>query len=84
MSRCRHCQKRPVWRYHNNDMSACKRGYHEVWAKTRRRIRELHTAIACLERGHIPEPLKTYGKSPEGIARALLKELEKESWKTGA
>jgi hypothetical protein len=84
MSRCRHCRTRPVWRYHNNDIAACKRCYHEVWGQTRRRIRELHTAIGSLERGKIPEPLKTYGKMAVGIAKVLLKELEPEAWRSGA
>lgn len=82
--RCRHCQKRPLWRYHNNDLGACKRCYHEVWQQTRERIRELHKALGFLERGNIPEPLKAYGESQERIAESLLRELEAERWQTGA
>lgn len=81
---CCHCHTRPVWRHSKNDIGACKRCYHEVWARTRRRICELHAAMAALERGYIPEPLKTYGKTPEGVAQALLEELEHDAWQTGA
>ncbi len=53
-SPCRICKKRPIWRYHNNDLHACKRCYHRVWYDTRQRLRAYRTAIAALERGEIP------------------------------
>ena len=34
--RCRQCKQRSVWRYKNNDISACKRCYHQVWNTTDR------------------------------------------------
>ena len=82
--RCRQCKQRSVWRYKNNDISACKRCYHQVWNTTRRRLRDYHAALGLLERGGIPETLRTYGSTVEDIARALLAELEGTAWHTGA
>jgi len=82
--RCRRCQKRPVWRYRNNDIHACKRCYHVVWNDTRRRLRDDHAALGALERGRIPASLAGYGTDAHEIASALVKEIRDTSWRTGA
>jgi hypothetical protein len=82
--RCRHCQKRPVWRYRNNDIHACKRSYHVVWSDTHRRLRNYHAAPGALERGRIPAALAGYGADAHEVARALVKELRDTAWRTGA
>ena len=83
-SRCTRCTKRPVWRYHNNDLHACKRCYHQVWHATRQRLRAYRAALATLERGEIPALLASYGGLPQEIATALASDLRMTSWSTGA
>jgi hypothetical protein len=81
---CRRCQKRPLWRYRNNDIHACKRCYHEVWNDTRRRVREYHAALGMLERGRVPETLSAYGSDVQVVAMALAETLRNTVWQTGA
>ena len=83
-SRCALCKKRPIWRYHNNDLHACKRCYHQVWNDTRQRLRAYRAAMAALERGEIPALLASYGGLPQEIAAALASNLRMMSWSTGA
>jgi hypothetical protein len=82
-SRCRLCKKRPIWRYRNNDLHACKRCYHRVWNDTRQCIRAYRAAIAALERGEIPALLSSYGGMPQEIAAELAHDLHMMSWSTG-
>lgn len=81
---CRHCKKRPRWRYRNNDVYACKRCYHDIWNDTRRRLRDYHAALGMLERGRIPGALSSYGSDIETVAITLAEELENTEWQTGA
>ena len=83
-ARCALCKKRPIWRYHNNDLHACKRCYHRVWQDTRQRLRAYRAAITALERGAIPALLATYGSLPQEVAAALAQDLRLMSWSTGA
>ena len=83
-SQCRLCTKRPVWRYRNNDLHACKRCYHRVWHDTRQRLRAYRTAIAALERGEIPALLSSYDGTPQEIAAELAHDLRLTVWSTGA
>jgi hypothetical protein len=82
--RCRQCKKRPIWRYKNNDIAACKRCYHQVWHATRQRLQAYRAALGLLERGHLPASLATYGQTVEEMARAVLAELQGTLWRTGA
>ena len=82
--RCRHCQQRPVWRYKNNDLGACKRCYHQVWHATRARLRAYHTALDRLECGELPAALVACGQTVEAMARAIVDEVQGTVWRTGA
>jgi len=83
-AQCALCKKRPIWRYHNNDLHACKRCYHQVWNDTRQRLRAYRAAIAALERGEILALLASYGGLPQEIAATLASDLRMMSWSTGA
>jgi len=83
-ARCALCNKRPLWRYHNNDLPACKRCSHRVWQDTRQRLRAYRAAIAALERGESPALQAAYGSLPQEVAAALAQDLRLMSWSTGA
>lgn len=83
-ARCALCNKRPIWRSHNNDLHACKRCSHRVWQDTRQRLRAYRTAIAALERGEIPALLAGYDGMPQESAAELAQDLRLMSWSTGA